>query len=169
MPSPFTRKTEEEKAARAAQKDADREVKAREKLRRAFYDSPAGEARAAYESGAKVFQYETDVKATKAVVRPIFLGGGAKAKEKSIGSGPVDTLNAVSNEGWEIVNASFVFVETGQASRDKAVSTGQQVAIAGTVVGYYLFKRNEAHKLQGTDPWEASDEEAVALADEIPG
>src|SRR3954470_17251413 len=75
---PFARRTEEEKAAKAAQKEADREAKARDKLRRAFYDSPAGDARLAFEAGAQVFQYEADVKATKAVVRPIFLGGGAK-------------------------------------------------------------------------------------------
>jgi predicted peroxiredoxin len=49
----------------------------------------------------------------------------------------------------------------------RALATGQQVAISGTVVGYYLFKRNEANKVDLSDPWDGSDEEAVELADAI--
>jgi hypothetical protein len=167
---PFSRKTEEEKASIAAQKAADREAKAREKLMRAFYSSPAGQARLSYVAGAQVFQYETDVKATKSVVRPIFLGSSAMGKEtllSRIGRGPVDTLNAVCNEGWELVSGSFVFVETGQVSRSKALSSGQQVATSGTVIGYYLFRRNEASKRKGSDPWDVSEADAVELADQI--
>ena len=44
----------------------------------------------------------------------------------------------------ELVNGSFVFVEEGQQSRDKFMSSGQNVAVKGTTFGYYLFKRNEA-------------------------
>ena len=61
-------------------------------------------------------------------------------------SDPSDVLNAVSREGWELVNGSFVFVEEGQQSRDKFMSSGQNVAVKGTTFGYYLFKRNEALK-----------------------
>ena len=39
--------------------------------------------------------------------------------------------------------------------------------MSGAVVGYHLFKRNEAKKKQGRDPWDASDEEAIALADQV--
>ncbi|EGG45280.1 hypothetical protein SGM_4608 [Streptomyces griseoaurantiacus M045] len=55
-------------------------------------------------------------------------------------------LNAVCREGWELVNGSFVFVEQGQQSRDKFMSSGQNVAIRGETVGYYLFKRCEANR-----------------------
>jgi hypothetical protein len=167
----INRRSDEEKAARAAQKEADREAKAREMLRRSFYASPAGQARIAFEGGAKVFQYESDVKSMTAVVRPIGLGSSAMGKETLIsrfGRGPVDTLNAVCDEGWELVNGSFVFVETGQKSRDKALGSGQQVAVSGTVVGYYLFKRNEANKSNAGDAWDVTDEEAmIALAEEL--
>lgn len=44
------------------------------------------------------------------------------------------------------VNGSFVFVEQGQESRDKFMSSGQNVAIKGEVVGYYLFKRCDANQ-----------------------
>ena len=57
-------------------------------------------------------------------------------------SDPSDVLNAVSREGWELVNGSFVFVEEGQQSRDKFMSSGQNIAVKGSTVGYYLFKRN---------------------------
>ena len=81
--------------------------------------------------------------------------------------GPVAKLNAVCGAGWELVSGSFVFVETGQQSRDKFIASGQHVAVSGTVMGYYLFKRNEANKSQGTDPWDLDDAEAVELADQV--
>jgi hypothetical protein len=59
-------------------------------------------------------------------------------------SDPSEILNAVAREGWELVNASFVFREQGQQSRDKFLSSGQNVAIKGTTVGYYAFRRAQA-------------------------
>lgn len=161
------RKSDEERDARAATKQAEREAKAREKLRQTFFSSPAGQARVAFESGAKVFQYEADVSAMRAVVKPLLLGSSAVGRE-SLSRGPVATLNAVCDEGWEIVSGSFVFVETGQVSRNKALSSGQQVAVSGKVRGYYLFKRLEENKKLGTDPWEVADDAAaVALAEQV--
>jgi hypothetical protein len=55
-------------------------------------------------------------------------------------------LNSISQEGWELVNGSFVFVQEREKSRDKFMSSGQNVAIEGTTIGYYLFKRNPAFK-----------------------
>ena len=164
---PFSRGTPEEKAAKQAGKQSEREAKARAKLRQAFDASPAGEARAAFESGAHVFQYEASVKSMRAVVRPIGLGSSAIGKMSQVGRGPVATLNAVCDEGWELINGSFVFVETGQQSRSKAMSSGQQVAVSGTVVGYYLFKQNAANKKNLADPWDAPTDEAVQLADQV--
>src|SRR5438552_10673281 len=68
---------------------------------------------------------------------------------------PTDVLNAVCREGWELINGSFVFVEQGQESRDKFMSSGQNVAIKGTTVGYYLFRRCEENKQETVDPWDA--------------
>jgi hypothetical protein len=53
-------------------------------------------------------------------------------------------LNAVCDEGWSLVSGSFVFVERGHQSRDKFLSSGQQVAIKGEVRAYYLFRRDES-------------------------
>jgi hypothetical protein len=43
------------------------------------------------------------------------------------------------------------FVMTGQQSRDKFMSSGQNVAIAGTVMGYCLFKRCEGNRVAESD------------------
>jgi hypothetical protein len=59
---------------------------------------------------------------------------------------PTAVLNSVCREGWELVNGDFVFVQTGQQSRDKFMSSGQNVAVSGSVLGYYLFRRCEANR-----------------------
>jgi hypothetical protein len=84
-----------------------------------------------------VFQYSIDVMSQQAII--VAMVGSATAKQTS---DPSEVLNAVSREGWELVNGSFVFVEEGQQSRDKFLSSGQNVAVKGTTFGYYLFKRN---------------------------
>jgi len=67
---------------------------------------------------------------------------------------PVAVLNSVCHEGWELVNGSFVFVEEGQSGRNRVGSSGQNVAIKGTTVGYYLFRRCEANRRDLGDLWE---------------
>ena len=49
------------------------------------------------------------------------------------------------------MSADFPFVTTGQQSRDKFLSSGQNVAIAGTVLGYYVFKRCDANQVSESD------------------
>ena len=56
--------------------------------------------------------------------------------------------------GWELVNGDFVFVQEGQQSRDKFMSSGQNVAVKGKVLGNYLFKRCEANRVE-SDSWTA--------------
>jgi len=73
------------------------------------------------------------------------------SKTTSTTADPTAILNAVAREGWEIVSADFPFVMTGQQSRDKFMSSGQNVAVAGTVLGYYVFKRCDANRVSETD------------------
>lgn len=160
--------SEEDKAARAAQKDADRAAKARQKSaaedqarlrkeseqrtreKQAFYSSPAGQARAAFERRDYLFQFFMDVKDTQAVVIPM-----GTATTTTSTTDPVAILNAVCREGWELVNGSFVFHELGSESRDKFLASGQNVAVRGTIIGYYLFKRSEANRAyESLDSWD---------------
>jgi hypothetical protein len=119
-----------------------------EKARRAFLSTPAGQARLAYERGDQVFQYDHDVMSQSAII--VAMIGSATSQRTT---DPVTILNSVCHEGWEIVNGSFVFIEQGQQSRDKFMSSGQNVATKGKTVGYYLFKRCESNRRQVGDPW----------------
>lgn len=150
------RKSQEDKAAEAARKEQERTTAAEKKRlesvereRLAFFNTPAGQARLAYERGDHVFQYSFDVMSQQALI--VAMVGSRTAKRTN---DPVAVLNSVCHEGWELVNGSFVFVEEGAQSRDKFMSSGQNVAIKGTTVGYYLFKRCDANRKPSTNPWE---------------
>jgi hypothetical protein len=150
------RKTPEQRAEddrireqRQHEAEAQKRAEQVEKERRAFFSTPAGRARIAYDRGDHVFQYSIDVMNQQAVI--VAMVGSASPQKTT---DPVDVLNSVCREGWELVNGSFVFIEQGQQSRDKFMSSGQNVAIEGTTVGYYLFRRCEAHRREPVKPWE---------------
>jgi hypothetical protein len=42
------------------------------------------------------------------------------------------------------------------------MSSGQNVAIKGATVGYYLFKRCDENRIAVGDPWQAAGAEAAA-------
>lgn len=110
--------------------------KAFEKALARWWDSPAGNARDAFEAGDHVFQYELDVHSqrakTSAMSRPTTRSSRTSANE---------TINAICNEGWELITANFVFAMTGQDSRDRFFASGQQASVSGSVTGYYVFRR----------------------------
>lgn len=155
------RKTEEEKAQAAAikqqrqrEEEAQKRAEEIERAKRAFFATPAGRARVAYNDGDHVFQYSHNVMSQQAII--VAMVGSSTSKSTS---DPVAILNSVCREGWGLVNGSFVFVEQGQQSRDKFMSSGQNVAIKGATVGYYLFERCEANRSDVGDPWNDAREE----------
>ena len=142
----FKKATPEEQAAKDAAKavaraEKERQAAARraEQERQAFLRTPVGQARTAFERGDQLFQFAHDVESQAAVIVSMIGSGTTRTS-----SDPSEILNAVAREGWELVNASFVFREQGQQSRDKFMSSGQNVAIKGTTVGYYVFRRAAA-------------------------
>ena len=48
-----------------------------------------------------------------------------------VGSDTCEILNAIAREGWDLVSGSF----------GEVISAGDDVAIEGSTVGYYLFRR----------------------------
>jgi hypothetical protein len=121
------RETRDKQRAQAATENAARErAERREKMRQAFFATPAGRARVAFEAGDPLFQFSIDVMNQKAIVVAMV---GANTSKKA--TDPAAVLNSVCNEGWELVTGSFVFVEEGQESRDKFASSGQNVATKG--------------------------------------
>jgi hypothetical protein len=150
-----------EKAAAAEQAQKEAAEKEREKQRQAFLNSPAGKAREAFERGDAVFQYSIDVHETKATV--VAMAGAYTSSKET--NDPTDVLNSVCHKGWVLVTGSFVFLELGSESRDKFMASGQQIAVKGTILGYYLFGRCEANKREMQMPWETAAPEAIETAD----
>jgi hypothetical protein len=133
---PLKRKTPEEKEQARLEREQHRQAEQLRKQWEAFYATPQGQARLAFERGDHVFQYEIDVMNQQAIIVAMV---GSTTSHKRVD--PTWVLNSVCREGWKLVNGSFVFVEQGQQSRDKFMSSGQNVAVKGKTVGYYLFKR----------------------------
>lgn len=130
-------KTEEEQRAAAAAKasrQADREAAA-------FWASPVGQARTAFAQGDKLFQVDFEVMEQTAEIVAMM---GSFDTQKA--NNPTVVLNAIHGEGWELVTGSFVFVVQGEQSRDKFMASGQNVAVKGATVGYYLFRRAEQNR-----------------------
>ncbi len=138
---PLKRRTPEQKDQDRRESEERKRADQVKKESEAFYATPAGQARLAFERGDHVFQYEVDVMNQKAVIVAMV---GSTTSHKTVD--PVWVLNSVCHEGWELVNGSFVFVEQGQQSRDKFMASGQNIAVRGKTVGYYLFKRCEANR-----------------------
>jgi len=146
----LARKTAEEKEVNRQRKEAARAEAARakeaaefERQRQAFLASPQGQARTAFEEGDEVFQASFDVMSQQAVI--VAMVGSTTTKKAN---DPTAILNAICREGWELLNGSFVFIEEGQQSRDKFMSSGQNVATKGRTMGYYLFKRCDANRIE---------------------
>jgi hypothetical protein len=138
---------EEEKARAKARKEAAQ----REKQRQAFFESPTGQARMAFERDDVVFQCAVDVMSQQAIIVSML---GSDTKQST--NDPAYVLNQICREGWDLVTGSFVFIEQEQESRDKFMSTGQNVAIKGKTVGYYLFKRCPENRREVQHSWETA-------------
>jgi hypothetical protein len=130
---------------RTAAKAADKAAKEEEKQRRRFDASPAGKARAAYQNGDGWFEVELDLRDTGGLLSH----GGSGADLAPFGmrhkprAGRMDVLSQIESEGWELAHVGYVFVETGSDTRDKWMASGQRAAVAGKIVGIYLFRRGE--------------------------
>lgn len=98
--------------------------------RQAFFQSPAGRARLAFERGQHLFQYELEIDRVEPTVIPGLVGAAARTTEDA-----VDILNSVAVEGWKLVDGKFFHVD----------SRG--------LVGCYLFKRSKKRRQAMNDPW----------------
>lgn len=110
--------------------------KAAAKEQARFEASPQGWARAARERGDQVFQVSIACMSQRALVA-VMMTAFTADNEHDVNP----HLNAIVSEGWRLLSATTAFVETGQQSRDKLVSTGQNVATSGELVGTYVFVR----------------------------
>ena len=116
------------------------------KQQQAFLSSPRGMARTARKQGRKVFQFLEVITETKANVAPMIgawatdESGVATGLQGKMGRESSSAIEQIENEGWEFVDAGYVFQQTGAESRDKFLASGQQEAVAGRVLGIYTFR-----------------------------
>lgn len=128
-----------QQAAQAA-RDAERQAKEQEKARQAYLASPVGQAEAAYQSGQMFFQFTCDI--TK-----------IQGKSSDFGLAPywqstkvtqhraTDVLGQIEEAGWRLEHFQTEFIETGEVSRQKVMSSGSVSRTTGFVQGIYLFRR----------------------------
>ena len=125
--------SEEEKAKREQAKKES--TAAKEEA--AFSASPVGKARQAYEDGLKYYQVSFDLERVGTNSVSVMARRQIKSTCDPVGA----ILTAIDDGGWQLIQAGYTFRQTHQDSRDKFLSSGQQVAITGQTVGLYLFRR----------------------------
>ena len=151
-------KTQDEKEARQAKRQAEKEAKqARkeaqqadlqsrkeaeqaERERQNWLASPPGQASSAKENGQRYFQALLSVEEARRTTASILFHDMGRNSRKVISNEVGGVLEAIEDQGWELVHTAAAFRQTRQDSRDKFLASGQQVAIEGETVGVYLFK-----------------------------
>jgi Protein of unknown function (DUF2510) len=123
----------EAREQRAREREHERQRISMEAEREAFFRSPAGRARLAFETGQRLFQYELELERLEPTVIPGPVGAPARLTED-----PVDILNSVVWEGWKLVDGKFFYAE-----------------VRGGILGCYLFKRSKKLRQPMNDPWRA--------------
>jgi hypothetical protein len=104
--------------------------------RRQFLTGPVGQARTALERGDQLFQLVIDVEShdTDSIVVAMVDGSPKLTRD------PNEVLNAVTNEGWRLLSASFLALDELVERRD---DRGNHKASAAqrTTTGHYVFER----------------------------
>jgi hypothetical protein len=129
-------KTDEQKAADAAAREAARAEAAQQKAAAAYWASPVGRADAARRNGNAFFQIELEISSLAGT--PSALGSSSN-QIKHTGGRP-DLLGQIEDLGWRLEHVGYVFVETGSTSTNRVMSTGQGTVTRGSIVGVYLFR-----------------------------
>jgi hypothetical protein len=118
---------------RAALREREKQLRSEEAGKQAFFETPAGRARLAYQRGHRLFQYELKID----VLEPTVIPGPAGAPAR-VTTDPVDILNSVTVEGWKLATGKFIHSE-----------------VRNGVIGCYLFKRSQKRRLSMNNPWQA--------------
>jgi hypothetical protein len=107
-----------------------------------FARSPRGRARAARQSGRRIFQVSIPVSETERTVMGLMSGSKDDMRHReALDVGGV--LEEVELEGWRFESAGYVFEQTGSVSRDKLLSSGQTERVTGRLVGVYIFRATD--------------------------
>ena len=129
------RATHEQQAAqwRATWEAQEREAKARQ----AYLASPVGQAETAYKNGQAFFQFVTPISKIEGKSSDWYYGQSTSTSRLHA----TDVLGQIEELGWHLQHVGYVFVETGEVSRGKVMSSGAVSRTQGYVEGIYLFRR----------------------------
>jgi hypothetical protein len=145
------RKTEEERAAEAARKQAEvqrvaaereaaRVAAEQEAARRRYLASPVGQADTARQRGDRFFQISLKESEVEGKSSDWNLSQSTMTTRVR---GATDVLGRIEGLGWHLEHVGYVFVETGAVDRNKAFSGGTVTRTNGYVQGTYLFRAVE--------------------------
>jgi hypothetical protein len=132
-------RTDEQKASDGAQRAAQKAQAQRERDEAKYWESPLGQADWALRNGNTFFQIEIPHTTLRGVTNAAY-NSRTQASQRHH-DGATDLLAQIEQLGWHLEHASWVYMQTGQNSRDKFLASGQQVVVSGEVVGIYLFRR----------------------------
>lgn len=136
----------EAKATAQQAKEAAQRRKRDDAARAAHLATPEGQAQTAFARGAGFFQIELAV----SEVSRTMTGGSRQGYDVRQVQRPshADVLSQIEGAGWHLEHVGYAYVMTGQISRDKLLTSGQETGVMGQLKGIYLFRRNEPPKSQ---------------------
>jgi hypothetical protein len=103
-----------------------------------WWESAEGHARTAYNNNDHVLQVTFSLLDLKG-----FAVGGQLPGKVGVAD-PSSRLNAICNEGWELIAGSLEYVKTSDAQYKNVLA--QLAPTAGRLFGTYLFKRCEPNR-----------------------
>ncbi len=102
---------------------------------------PIRAARAAFEQGEPLFQLALPLSETTGVSVGM-VGAFSTTSTTEHGS----LLSGIESAGWSLEHAAYVYRVKGSVSRDKLLSSGQEEAMHGEIVGVYIFRRRDSEQ-----------------------
>jgi hypothetical protein len=110
-----------------------------------MYSQASTRAQDAFARGDQILQLSFPLTQQAGRVGPT--GGYTSADRTDVNA----DLNRVVNQGWALVAASVAFVPSSTVSRDKFLTSGQQTAVSGEVVGYFVFARDATKRRESAE------------------
>lgn len=132
-----------EREAERLRRDAERQARERRKAAEQFRQSPLGQAVEAKLAGHGFFQLELEHSRISRNLFEFGLDYDAHGVSRRRGQVRTDLLSQVEDVGWRLTFVNHVWVQKGAVSRDKFLSSGQEVGVTGEVIGIYLFRATE--------------------------
>lgn len=138
-----------EKAARQAESDTRQQSRRSEMDAERWRRGPVGMAATAKEQGQGFYEVQLDVGSSQRGVT----FGSADLEKRRDSTTYAGVLSEIESIGWRLEHVGYIFLVTGESSRDKLLSTGQATAVSGKTVGIYLFRNIDSPSASGVvDP-----------------